>query len=381
MKSLICLACVFVAAADPDAKSPTIKLMDEAGTAVDVVGVPAKELDALKGEKRTAEQWAALFAVYVDRGEGADRKDQSPLLGTYRVEKDVLRFEPRFPLAKGQRYRAVFDAARLPGHEGSKDRPLEAALFIPKPKLPPTVVTQIYPSRDDLPENQLKFYLHFSAPMSRGEAYANVKLLDDKGKQVQGAFLELDQELWDPEMKRFTLYIEPGRIKQGLKPREDLGPVLEKGKTYTLVVDRKWTDGNDEPLKETFKKTFRVVDADEKQPDPNKWALTAPAAQTADPLKVALGKSLEHALLHDCVWVEDDQGKRVAGTVEVADKETAWRFKPKEAWKAGKYNLVVDKRLEDLAGNSVAKPFEVDVFKQVEREIKTETVKVPFAVK
>jgi len=393
MKSLLWAGCVFgplallvgcgttPEPANPPAKvSPSIKLRDETGAVVEVVGIPAKDLDVLRAAKLTPEQWSALFALYVDRG-GADRKDQAALLGTYTVEKDVLRFEPRFPLARGVRYRAVFDAGRLPGRDGSDGKPVETALLIPKPKTPPTVVERIYPTRDDLPDSQLKFYLHFSAPMSRGEAYSHVKLLDADGKRIAGAFLELEQELWDPEMKRFTLLIDPGRIKQGLKPREDLGPVLEKGKTYTLVVDRAWADGNDEPLKESFTKKFRAVAADETQPDPTKWKLTPPAADETTPLAVALGKSHDHALLESAVWVEDDQGRRVPGTAEVAEKETVWRFRPKEGWKAGAYHLVVDKRLEDLAGNNVARPFEVDVFHPIEREIKTETVKVAFEVK
>jgi hypothetical protein len=182
-------------------------------------------------------------------------------------------------------------------------------------------------------------------------------------------------------MMRFTLLIEPGRIKQGLKPREDLGPVLEKGKKYTLVIGQKWSDGNEEPLKESFKKTFRTVAADETQPDPKKWKLNLPVSGTTKPLTAALGKSLDHALLHDCIWIEDEQGQRVAGSVQVADKETVWRFQPKEAWKAGKYQLVVDKGLEDLAGNNVARPFEVDVTKPFQREMKTETMKIAFEVK
>ena len=84
----------------PKTKTPTIKLSDERGTGVDVTGIPTTELEALQREKMTPAQWTTLFAVYVDRGEGADRKDQTAMLGTYRVEKDVLRFEPRFPLAR-----------------------------------------------------------------------------------------------------------------------------------------------------------------------------------------------------------------------------------------------------------------------------------------
>ena len=217
--------------------------------------------------------------------------------------------------------------------------------------------------------------------MSRDEAYTHIHLLDADGKPVLHPFLELGQELWDPDLKRFTLLIDPGRIKQGLKPREDLGPVLEAGKKYTLVIDRQWSDGNDEPLKESFKKTFRVVAPDDKQPDPKKWSFDAPAAASTKPLTVKLGKSLDHALLESKVWIEDDQGRRVLGSVEVGEKETVWRFQPKDAWKAGTYQLVVDKRLEDLAGNNVARPFEVDEELPVEREVKTETVKIAFEVK
>ena len=49
-----------------------------------------------------------------------------------------------------------------------------------------------------LPANELKLYIYFSAPMSRGEAWKHIHLLDDAGKPVPLAFLELDQELWDP---------------------------------------------------------------------------------------------------------------------------------------------------------------------------------------
>src|SRR5581483_747984 len=128
------------------------------------------------------------------------------------------------------------------------------------------------------PENQLKFYFHFSAPMKQGEAYEHIHLLNEAGKPIELAFLELGEELWDPSGKRFTLFIDPGRIKKGLKPREDLGPVLEEGKSYTLVIDRDWKDAEGEALKESFKKTFRAVAADETPPEPKTWRLEAPAA-------------------------------------------------------------------------------------------------------
>ena len=102
---------------------------------------------------------------------------------------------------------------------------------------------KVYPSRDLLPENLLQFYIFFSAPMSRGEAYRRITLLDiATGKIVDAPFLELDEELWSPDGTRFTLVFDPGRIKRGLKPREEVGPVLEAGKSYSLVIDRQWLD-------------------------------------------------------------------------------------------------------------------------------------------
>ena len=50
---------------------------------------------------------------------------------------------------------------------------------------PTTRVDHVYPSADVLPDNQLKFYLHFSAPMRRGEAWQHIHLLKQDGQPVQ----------------------------------------------------------------------------------------------------------------------------------------------------------------------------------------------------
>jgi hypothetical protein len=364
----------------PAGCAPVIRLHGDTRPAVEVAGLLPEELKALAQLEQTTEQWQTLFAVYVERG--GERGKQPAMLGSYRVEKDVLRFEPRFPLVRGVSYRAVFQPARLPGHAGSSEKPLEKVLLLPRPKpAAPAVVEHIYPSKDELPENQLKFYLHFSVPMSRGEAYEHIHLLKSDGKADERAFLELPQELWDRDGKRFTLFLDPGRIKRGLKPREDLGPVLEAGKRYTLVIDREWKDAEGNPLKETYRKTFRVLPPEETQPDPKTWKVEAPAAGTTAPLMMTSPKSLDHALLHRMLWIADDKGRKVPGTIDVTRQETCWRFTPAAAWEAGRYQLVADTRLEDLAGNSIGRTFEVDELRPVEREIKRETVSVPFAVR
>jgi len=372
----LCAAWVALLLGGEDA--PSIRINDDTAQTIDVAGLSAKDLEALGKLGWKSEDWQALFAVFVKPAAGKERGPA--LLGSYRIEKGVVRFEPRFPLVRGVRYQAVLDPARVPGRAELKEKPIEKEILLAKAKTEPTVVTEVYPTADKLPENQLKFYLHFSAPMNKGDSYKHIKLLDDKGKAVDVPFLELEQELWDGTGTRLTLFCDPGRIKRGLKPREEDGPVLEEGKSYTLVIERAFEDANGNPLKEAFRKKFKALAPDDKQPDPKTWKIKAPAVGTRDPLVVTIPKSLDHALLERLVWVADGKGQKAAGKVTVNEHETVWQFTPEKAWEAGMYQLVADTRLEDLAGNSIAKPFEVDVFHPVQREVKTETVTVPFEV-
>ena len=141
-------------------------------------------------------------------------------------------------------------------------------------------MTAIYPSAAELPENQLRFYLHFSAPMSRGELYDHVRLLRADGTQVEGAFLEIGEELWDAAGTRLTLLFDPGRMKRGLKPREIFGPVLEDGKKYRIVVDAKWHDADGQPLAAQFVKEFTAGPMNETAIDHKAWKISPPKAGT-----------------------------------------------------------------------------------------------------
>ena len=116
-------------------------------------------------------------------------------------------------------------------------------------------------------------------------------------------------------------------------------------------------------------------------PDQKTWKLQPPTAQTRAALRVTFPKPMDHGLLHRLVWVTDPAGKKVPGRVEVSKRETVWSFTPQKPWQAGAYHLVADTRLEDLAGNGIGRPFEVDVLRRVEREVKKETVRAPFRVR
>jgi hypothetical protein len=217
--------------------------------------------------------------------------------------------------------------------------------------------------------------------MSRGEAYRRITLINaTSGKAVDAPFLELDEELWSPDETRFTLLLDPGRIKRGLKPREEVGPVLEEGKSYSLVIDARWPDAADRPLIAPYRKDFRVAKPDEISPDPKNWKWTAPRAHSSDSLEIRFPESLDRALLDRLISVTDATGHSTQGQVTIRESETLWQFRPAIGWKAGDYAITVGTELEDLAGNSVARPFEVDASGPISRQIATETVSLPFRV-
>jgi hypothetical protein len=144
-----------------------------------------------------------------------------------------------------------------------------------------TVVANVYPSVDRLPENQLKLYIHFSAPMKRGQAYQFIRLVDDaEGRPVEAPFLELAPELWDSKTQRLTMLFDSGSIKRGLRPHEDLGLALQEGRPYRLVVAEDMLDATGQTLQRAFEKPFTVVAADRTSPDYTWWLLVTRVSDT-----------------------------------------------------------------------------------------------------
>jgi hypothetical protein len=343
--------------------------------AFEVVGLDPAVAAELARMERTSDRWPALFAVAVVPAGTEPSTPLPPMLGTYKVEAGVLKFQPRFPLEPGLVYRAWFNSG------GARAKVIAAEFTLPKPPATPTTrVTAVYPTGDTLPENLLRLYLHFSAPMSRGAAYSKIHLRDAAGKDVNFSFVELAEELWDPSGRRLTLLFSPGRIKTGLKPREELGPILRQGESYTLVIDRDWPDAAGEPLVSAFRKSFRAGPADNTPVDPARWTIEPPDPGTRGALIVTAPEPLDHALFARLLVVSDPEGRIVPGAVDVDAGETRWRFTPDRPWTAGTYGIAVDKDLEDRAGNSVGRPFEVDVFEKIDRQPVVERVNLSFRV-
>ncbi len=338
----------------------------------EVRGLSKDALGKLKALKKDDPRWKTLFEVKVHSVVSADLP---AMLGTYRLilsgEGGVLQFKPRFPLQRGLKYQTKLDPSilsppqtqnKLQGKLQPQAKPLVQTFAIPKlPKHKAAHIEAVYPSSPDLPENLLKFYLQFSAPMSIGDSYRYIHLRDESGKAVELPFLELPQELWNADGTRLTLLLDPGRIKRGLKPREDSGPVLVSGHKYILVIDRAWPDAKGQVLSTGFEKKFRATAPDKTQPDPKTWRLAVPKAKSTQALTVKFREALDHAMLQHVIRVLRADGTLVAGTINISDKETRWRFTPDNPWQAGEYRLAIATVLEDRSGNSIGRPFEVDL--------------------
>lgn len=371
------------AAAQPPARV-TLRWVEDPSepgkTVVELSGLAAKALDELSRPDTKPARWQQALAVHARQG-GLVDVGMPPMLGEYRVEGGVVRFRPRFPLEPGVEYRAVFRPGQLPGGLKGDRSSIVADFRLPARRAEPsTVVRQVYPSGEVLPENLLKFYVHFSAPMSRGHIYDHIRLQDESGKDVELPFLEIDEELWDPSMTRLTLFIDPGRIKRGVQPLEEIGPALEEGKRFALVIDAAWRDAAGAPLKETFRKPFRVGPPDREPPEPAKWKVEPPRAGAKEPLTLTFDGPMDHALAERVVRVARASGNAVGGVTTLAEGDRRWSFVPDEPWAAGRYEVVAGAALEDLAGNNVGKPFEVDLQKGAGPKADTPPARLPFDV-
>ena len=71
---------------------------------------------------------------------------------------------------------------------------------------------------------------------------------------------------------------------------------------------------------------------------------------------------------------------RLDGEVEVLNSETQWRFRPDKPWRMGNYELRVAANLEDVAGNSLRRPFEVALDGGLETETAPRFVDLEFRV-
>ena len=291
-----------------------------------------------------------------------------PTAGRVEAVDGEIRFRPRFPLARGTGYSLLLDGVPV------------AAVTVPaRTGIGTTSIVAIYPTARELPLNQLKLYIQFSGAMSEGWAERAVQVRRADARQpLPGVFLPMEPELWDPARRRLTLLLDPGRIKRGLAPNEELGYPLEEGVPIVVAVDRRFRDASGLPLVTGMERRYEVGPAVRQHVNPAAWRLRRPAAGSMDPLAVTFDRPLDRALLDHSLVVLDAHGAALDGQATIAQGERSWRFRPLRRWRPAPYRLAVDPRLEDLAGNSLARVFDRDLTRPEDAPIDMEQAFIEF---
>ena len=353
-------------APDPASGTPRIRLATSPSgqRTIDVAGLAAGDLAHLERTALSRDAWQAVLRVRVAQA-GPAPAELPPVLGDYSVHAGALRFTPRFPFDAGQRYEVVFDPSSLPSARGrsapTPPRALRTMVEVPAPdREPSTRVVAVYPTGPEVPENHLRLYVVFSAPMGLAAGSAHVRLLDEHGQPVADPFLPLDVDLWNADRTRFTVLYDPGRVKRGIRPNAELGRPLAADRRYTLVIDAAWRDAAGQPLVAPFSQEYRVGPPRERALDPADWRLDLPARGTRDPLAVRFPAPLDYGLLQRALRVATGDGRPLVGEIRVEQGETRWTFTPRAPWRPGEYRLVAAATLEDAAGNRIGRAFEVD---------------------
>lgn len=309
-----------------------------------------------------AQMLEPAFRVFVDLGPSCC-DESTEVAGRYVQTEDELAFFPSFEFRRGITYRVVGLKACEELSEGRSDCEAQSEVWehtfeLTPPATEPPVVSAVFPSAHELPENTLRFYIYFSSPMTHGGQVDGIKLYDDSGQEVQTAFMQYKQELWSPDYRRLTVVFEPGRIKRGVGPNVSFGPALQAGSSYRLVINSQFEDANGVALGQSFEKMFHVVETDRTEVRPEEWQVYPPEGGSRQDLLVKFPAPLDHALVDRLIAVQTADGSIVPGQTTLHGGETEWFFSPRASWAPGDYYIRIDPNLEDVAGNNLLGPLD-----------------------
>ena len=268
--------------------------------------------------------------------------------GKHRIDGNYLTFKPYFPFEYGMNY-----VVRTSNKKSAKTYTYQSFQIEKERTVEQAAVVAIYPSANQLPENLLRFYIYFNTPMKKGQALKQIQLVDEEGGIDQYAFMEFKQELWSADGKRLTLLFDPGRIKRGLSTNELRGPALLAGKPYELIISGDWKDVYGQPLSISLTKKIEVVSPYHLPITLSNWRINPPRKNSHDKLTLHFDRIIDHALLSSMVTIVDEEENPINGYWEIAAEEQSVLFLPKEKWPQGNYKIIIDSRLEDVAGNNL----------------------------
>lgn len=285
------------------------------------------------------------LTVYL--GKLASRASQKPILGKTTITEKRIAFYPWVPLQRDVVYTLVWDG-KTKNFSISQEEEYSVLQ-----------VKAVHPSSDSVPSNLLKWYIQFSRPVNPSKIYDHITLIDASGKVVERAILPLETPLLSEDGKTLTMWMEPGRQKRHLGPNDRLGEVMRPNSPYTLRISQKLRDKNGLFLERAHEHHFQTEAPDRKSPDTKQWLLQLPKSGTKEGLRLIFKETLDYGSLHESFAIVTPKGEAIDGNFNYEDTEV--HFYPVLPWTAGTYVLRFNKRIEDVAGNNLERPFDRDI--------------------
>ncbi len=287
--------------------------------------------------------------IYRGRLNEEEINNTSTVLGKTITNTSDLQFVPIVPFTINQEYTLVY-----------ADFIEYFSLSIPD-SYSYTTVTSVYPSAKELPANLLKWYIKFSNPISETLIYDHIKFINEQGDTLPRAALALKTPLVSDDGTLLTVWVEPGRQKRDLIPNQQLGAVFQKGKSYTLLIQKKLKDKTGITMRSDFRHQFHIISADRKQPEINMWTIDPPTANSTYDLVIHCNESLDYGSALHSLMVLDKNDNEIDGRWQLKNHETILSFTPLTSWSSGTYKILCNPSLEDLAGNNLERLFDREV--------------------
>jgi hypothetical protein len=226
-------------------------------------------------------------------------------------------------------------------------------------------VVSISPAARSIPANTLRLYVTFDHPARGVVSTRDLRLIDEAGRTIGGAFMDFGQDLWSPDGRRLTVFFDPGRVKRGVEGDGESAAPLQVGRSFTVEVSGK-------------RFHYQVTPAVRTAIAPQTWHLALPKAGSHEAITVTFDREMDDALLRDQLEVVDAQGRSQPGQVTASASGRVWSWRPKHGWRTGDYRLVVGSSLEDVSGNRVGEALDHEVGSP---DTAREDVAVPFTIK
>ena len=283
------------------------------------------------------------------------------------LDNGEFAFMPLFPLNKSTKYLLSLT---------DENNEFQQVFSLPETHQEKPIDIKIYPTSDSLPENLLRLYIHFSQPMKTIGNLEKIKLIDENGDEVQGAIFNNVYELWNDAQKQLTIILDPARVKTGLQANESLGPALQSGKSFKLVVAN-MENIHGQKMLQAYIKQFFVINQDTIAPNIDQWVLKLPTIKSRSPLWIQFPGMIDQSSLYSRIKVMDVNEQVISGQIEIADNETEWRFIPSNDWNSGNYTLLINARLEDPSGNNLNGRFDHKIG-ELKYDREGELIRIPF---